>query len=144
MTERMTVDEAKKAGILKPDGAPRKGSLRVTQDAELRQALAEVKRLKEMWKLATLLSRDGHIIAPEYRFHPARRWHIDLALIDVMIAIEIDGGGWVGGAHHRKRGRDNDNEKDRALQELNWRVLRFSWDAVFSGAALDCIRRFAK
>jgi very-short-patch-repair endonuclease len=57
------------------------------------------------------------------------------------VAVEVDGGGWVQGAHHRKKGRDNDNEKDREAQLMGWQVFRFDWDMVKDGTAIGVVRR---
>jgi hypothetical protein len=95
----------------------------------------------------------------EYRFHPTRKWRFDVAirgrwsdeardrtleggyvLRPLQIAIEIDGGGWVHGRHHRPEGRRSDNEKQNAAHELGWQVYRFDWEQVQDGRALATIR----
>ena len=32
----------------------------------------------------------------EYRFHPPRRWRFDYACLELKIAIEVNGGNFVG------------------------------------------------
>ena len=86
----------------------------------------------------------GYPVRLEHRFHSSRRWKFDVALLEVLIAVEIDGGGWVHGAHHRKKGRDNDNEKDAEAQILGWRVIRVGWEHVKDGQALTLVRRMVE
>ena len=59
----------------------------------------------------------------EYRFHPTRRWRFDRAHPDTMIAIEIMGGTWSGGAHVRGSGYRRDCEKLNAATLEGWRVF---------------------
>ena len=86
-------------------------------------------------------------VEPEYRFHPARRWRVDVALLSDYaayddIAIEIDGGVWLPkGRHTTGKGFTADLEKMNALTELGWRVLRFTPQQVRDGSALEVIRR---
>lgn len=140
MTERLSVEEARRRGYLSEvkttaaagQSSPEAKALRYT----LRQRDALIKLIRQ-------LLDDRHDLRLEYRFHDFRRWRFDVALLDCDLAIEIDGGGWNHGAHHRKRGRDNDNEKDQAAQLDGWCVIRVSWDHIFNGEALAVIRRFA-
>jgi very-short-patch-repair endonuclease len=83
----------------------------------------------------------GHEVRLEHRFHSTRRWRFDVALLGSRVALEIDGGGWVHGRHHREQGRQADEEKRQAAESLGWRVLRVSWDHVKSGEALALIER---
>lgn len=59
----------------------------------------------------------------EYRFHPTRRWRFDYAWPDARLALEVDGGVWVGGKHGRGSGIVKDHEKRNAAAVLGWRVL---------------------
>lgn len=77
----------------------------------------------------------------EYRFAPPRRWRFDFAWPDRKIAVEIDGGTWVGGRHVRGSGYAKDCEKMNAAVEKGWRVLRFTSDQVRSGEAIDTVSR---
>lgn len=47
-------------------------------------------------------------------------WRIDLALVPLKLAIEVDGD-----SHNNPRARKNDQKKDRALELRGWTVLRF-------------------
>jgi very-short-patch-repair endonuclease len=69
----------------------------------------------------------------EYRFHPHRKWRFDGAWLAYQVAVEIDGGYFVGGRHSRGTGQINDNEKINVAQSLGWRVYRFTPQQVKSG-----------
>jgi very-short-patch-repair endonuclease len=62
----------------------------------------------------------------EYRFHPKRRWRFDLAIPELKVAIEIEGGIWTGGRHTRGTGYQKDMEKYNAAQMLGWKVFRYT------------------
>lgn len=80
----------------------------------------------------------------EYRFHPARRFRFDVAWPDRMLAVEVDGGNWVNGAHNRGSGRKRDNEKQNLAVLGGWRVLRFTGTEVKTGEALAAIEEAFK
>ncbi len=62
----------------------------------------------------------------DYKFHPTRKWMIDFAWPDDMIAVEVEGGIHSGGRHVRGVGYENDCEKYNAATLLGWRVFRFT------------------
>jgi very-short-patch-repair endonuclease len=76
----------------------------------------------------------------EYRFDAKRRWRLDFAWPDQRMAVEIDGGMWVGGAHTRGRRIAQDHEKRNHLTLAGWRVLVFTGDQVKSGKAVNDIQ----
>lgn len=75
----------------------------------------------------------------EYKFHPTRRWRFDFAYPDKMIAIEVEGGTWVNGAHNRGGHYQSDCEKYNAAVLLGWKVLRFT-RAMVEGNAIKTIQ----
>lgn len=75
----------------------------------------------------------------EYRFHPTRRWRFDYAFPASSIAVEVDGGAFVGGRHTRGAGFVKDMEKNNAAVLRGWRVLRFTPQQVKSGEALNVL-----
>ena len=100
----------------------------------------------------------GYAALPEVRFHPERKWRVDVAVAprpvfvnastgewraraSDAIAVEIDGGAWSRGRHVRGAGFVADMEKQNALTELGWRILRFTPQQVRDGSALAQIRR---
>jgi very-short-patch-repair endonuclease len=75
----------------------------------------------------------------EYRFAQSamgREWEWDIAYPERLVAIEVDGGIWVQGAHAHPTTIIRNMEKRNWAARLGWRVLAFSPDQVRSGVAL--------
>jgi len=68
------------------------------------------------------------IPAPERElvFAPPRKWRFDFAWPFNKIAVEIEGGAWIGGRHNRASGFIKDAEKYNNAALLGWRVLRYT------------------
>lgn len=79
--------------------------------------------------------------AREHRFHSTRKWRFDFAFIRELVAVEVEGGIWVGGAHTRGGHFESDAEKYNEALILGWRVLRVSTKMVRDGRAVEWIRR---
>jgi hypothetical protein len=62
----------------------------------------------------------------EFIFHPTRKWRFDYAWPERMIAIEVEGGVFVGGRHSSGAGMTKDCEKYNYAALLGWKVLRFT------------------
>lgn len=62
----------------------------------------------------------------QFKFHPERRWKFDFAWKRHLVAVEIDGGIFVGGRHSRGVSFTKDCEKMNAATMLNWKVLRYT------------------
>lgn len=75
----------------------------------------------------------------EYRFHPPRRWRFDMAWPDVKLAVEVEGGTWVGGRHVRPSQFEADCEKYNQAAIDGWRVIRVTGDMVHDGRALATV-----
>lgn len=60
----------------------------------------------------------------EVKFCTWRKFRFDWAWPDRLVAVEVDGGGWLprGGRH----AGDGDREKLNIAAQLGWRVLRYS------------------
>lgn len=71
----------------------------------------------------------------EFMFHRKRRWRFDLAWPDLLIAVEVEGGVWVGGRHVRGEGYEADCEKYNEAQLAGWMVLRFTPGMIKRGKA---------
>ena len=80
----------------------------------------------------------------EHRFHPSRRWRFDLAWPDHMVALEVDGGVFVGGRHVTGTGARKDAEKFSEAAAMGWRVLRVLPEHVTSGQAVTWLERALK
>lgn len=76
---------------------------------------------------------------PNYKFHPERKWRLDLCWPERRWAVEIEGGVWTGGRHTRGKGFTSDCEKYNMLALLGCRLLRVTGDTIKSGAALKLI-----
>lgn len=77
----------------------------------------------------------------EHRFHPTRQWRFDFAWIDEKVALEIEGGTYVKGAHTRGKHFASDCEKLNEAQLLGWLVIRADTDQVQSGDARRWVLR---
>jgi very-short-patch-repair endonuclease len=75
----------------------------------------------------------------EYKFHPTRRWKFDFAYPDQKIAIEVEGGTWIGGRHSRGAGFQADCEKYNTATLMGWRILRLT-RAMVEGNAVETIK----
>lgn len=77
----------------------------------------------------------------EFTFAPPRRWRFDLAWPSRMLAVEVEGGSWVGGRHTRGAGFEADVEKYNEAVLLGWRLLRVTPKMIDDGRALHAIER---
>lgn len=77
----------------------------------------------------------------EYVFAPPRKWRFDFAWPDRMVALEVEGGTWISGAHTRGRHFESDAEKYNEAALRGWRVLRVTTDMVDDGRALGFVER---
>lgn len=77
----------------------------------------------------------------EHRFHPVRRWRVDIAFPTIKLAIECEGFGpkGKGGYHQSAEGVHGDCEKHTALAVLGWRLIRVTSKQIRSGHALRWI-----
>jgi len=66
-------------------------------------------------------------------------WRFDMAWPAFMLAVEMDGGGFVGGRHGRGLGIEKDCEKYSAAAVLGWRLVRCTPRQVKSGQAVEWI-----
>lgn len=73
---------------------------------------------------------------------PPRKWRVDFCWAEHELVVEIDGGGWVGGRHHRPTGYDADAEKLNAIACAGWCVFRFTPKMVRSGLAIKTMEEY--
>lgn len=64
---------------------------------------------------------------------PGTRYRLDFAAVDNKFAIELDGYEW----HSSKEQFTNDRRRQRELEALGWRFVRFSGSEVYKNAG-DC------
>ncbi len=79
--------------------------------------------------------------ATEYRFAPPRRWRLDLAWVDLLLAVEFQGGVWSRGRHTRPTGFTNDCEKFSCAASLGWRLMPVTYAQLRNGMLLACLTR---
>ena len=72
----------------------------------------------------------------EYRFHPQRKWRLDMAWPDQMVAVEIEGITYAGGRHQRVAGFLADAEKYEAAMLAGWTVFRVPGQWVAEGSRM--------
>jgi hypothetical protein len=77
----------------------------------------------------------------EYQFHPKRKWRFDMAWPDKLLAVEVDGGTWIGGRHTTGSGIEADSEKFSEAAALGWRVMRLTKWMVLSGTGFEMVER---
>lgn len=62
----------------------------------------------------------------EFRFHPTRKWRFDFAWERERVAVEMEGGVFVGGGHNQGRRYTMDCQKYNMATVMGWRVLRYT------------------
>lgn len=77
----------------------------------------------------------------EYRFHPTRRWRMDVAWPEEKVAIEVQGGIWNRGAHGRGSGIVRDYEKHNAAMVAGWRVVYVVPDDLCMSATAGMVKQ---
>jgi len=90
-------------------------------------------------QLAWQLRAEGLTFEREYRFHESRLWRLDFWFADAKLAVEIDGGGFVGGRHSRGVGVEKDCEKASHVAMAGYRLMRVTPGQVKRGEALQWI-----
>lgn len=73
---------------------------------------------------------NGPLLESEHRFDPVRRWRFDFAHVPTKVAIELEGGVWVKGAHNRGSHFQSDCEKYAEATFAGWSVIRIGTDQV--------------
>jgi len=119
-------------GPARPKARPRKTA-----------AQRQVAQLQEEARRASLVRQCRIYGVPdpvfEFRFHPSRKWRLDLAWPERQVAGEIEGGTWTRGRHTRPLGFRKDVEKYNALAAAGWRLVRGTTDQVKDGAFFQAL-----
>jgi hypothetical protein len=90
--------------------------------------------------LLTRLERHGLPLGDgQYRFVPGRLYRFDRAWPAHLVAVEIQGGLWVNGAHSRGSGVERDCVKLSIAAAMGWRVLPVSKAMIESGQAVELV-----
>lgn len=115
-----------------------------------------MKSLPEMLFMQQCASDLAELPEREYVFARPRRWRFDFAWPNTPrtinapwrgtawdgagIAVEIEGGIWIKGAHTRGKHFESDARKYNEATRRGWRVYRFSAGMVESGEAIAFMR----
>lgn len=79
----------------------------------------------------------------EYRFDGlgGRRWRLDCAWLQWLLAVEVNGSEFTQGRHNRGLGMANDFEKLNAALLDGWAVLLFTGSQVRNGYAIELLEK---
>jgi len=112
----------------------------VQTSLSVEQMKKAIKKAKTGELEATMLSQIAAArllpCSPQYVFHPTRKWRFDFAWPDIRFALEVNGAIYVGGAHSRGKGQENDMEKIAEAAILGWTTICVSSNQIKSGEAL--------
>jgi very-short-patch-repair endonuclease len=75
----------------------------------------------------------------ELQFDSARRWRFDFAWPELLVAVEVEGGQWIGG--HGGVRFEQDCEKYAEAAIRGWSVIRVTTEMVDDGRAVGLIGR---
>lgn len=84
----------------------------------------------------------GLTVVNEYRFHNTRQWRVDGAILCCRILIEVEGGGFVKGAHTRGAHFVDDMQKYNEMMIDGWHLFRFIPKQMNNGTFLDTLKKF--
>ena len=77
----------------------------------------------------------------EHPFAPPRRWRLDFAWPNELVALEVEGGAWVHGRHVRGTGYMGDMEKYNELAARGWLLVRTVPRSLHSDETVRYVRR---
>lgn len=94
-----------------------------------------------------LFSDTDYVLLPQYKFLKDRRFKIDFVIKDqrsynLVLAIEIMGGTWVGGRHVTGVGYERDCEKLNLMTLEGYHVMYFTSKMVEDGRAIEFVKRY--
>lgn len=76
----------------------------------------------------------------EFKFSPTRKWRFDLAWVNEKLAVEVEGGIWIGGRHTSGSGFENDCIKYNEAVLQGWRVLRATSNTIKNGSFIATLK----
>lgn len=77
----------------------------------------------------------------EHKFHGTRRWRFDYAWPEHQVALEVEGGVWVGGRHTSGAGFVKDMEKYNEAACMGWRIIRCQPRQLCTMQTVETLRR---
>lgn len=112
--------------------------------AQLEQQLAAIKApawVTEHRFAAELVGGPGKGLRARLAEAGLRDWRFDLAWPERKVAVEVDGGGWVGGRHGRGKGMESDREKWCTAVTNGWTLLAVTPTHIVQGKALAWVEK---
>lgn len=83
----------------------------------------------------------GLTVVAEHRFHEKRMWRFDYAILEAKVAVEVEGGVFIGGRHTRGAGFAADLEKYNTAESMGWHVLRITPDVLCAPVTIELIKK---
>ncbi len=77
----------------------------------------------------------------ELYFFPGRKFRFDWAWPENKIALEVQGGNWIGGRHVRPAALEDEHDKRNEAAISNWRILYCTPEEVTTGEVFPVIKR---
>jgi len=104
--------------------------------------MSKKQHLEEMF--AAQLDERGVPYERELMLIPGRRFRWDFVVPMAGLAIEVNGGTWMGGrgGHSSGSGIQRDYEKANLATEYGWAVILLSGDMVRNGSGADSVARY--
>lgn len=78
----------------------------------------------EDYMVELMKANTSYDVVREHKFHKTRRWRFDAAILELKVALELEGGIWNGGRHIRPSGFEKDLEKYNTAALEGWTVYR--------------------
>jgi len=79
----------------------------------------------------SLLKQEGlPAMEEEFKFCKDRKWRFDFAYISKQIAVELEGGAWLGKGHTGGKGFIANCEKYNQAVLEGWKVLRYTPETI--------------
>lgn len=102
---------------------------------------AKIKYEREYHFAAVSVGGTGKGVRKRLNDANLKNWRFDFAFIDHMVAVELEGGIFIGGRHVTGPGFMADCEKYNSAVCLGWRLLRFTSKEVRTGQGLLILER---
>lgn len=96
---------------------------------------------KQKQFLSLLKSVGMELPVPEFIFHPTRKWRFDFAWPDHYIALEVEGGIFIGGRHSRGVGMQQDFTKYNEAAILGWRIIKVVPKELISSQTIKLLQK---
>lgn len=93
---------------------------------KMKKGRGDAEKDKLLWAVSIWCKEHGVRMETEYRFHPVRKWRLDVAIPAFMIGLEYDGLMSEKSRHTTVTGFTGDTDKLNAAAAAGWTVIRFT------------------